>query len=61
MESKHHETCGFFMDEKTTNGPEQHLGGASRGHNPLGRAWAPKRAQVGCAHLGGLAHPLFTL
>ena len=23
------------------------------GHNPLGRAWAPWRAQVGCAHLVG--------
>ena len=22
-------------------------------HNPLGRAWAPWRAQVGCAHLVG--------
>ena len=26
-----------------------------------GRAWGPRRAQVGCAHLGGLTHPLFTL
>ena len=32
--------------------------GALRGHNPSGRAWGPRRAQVGCAHLGGLPHPL---
>ena len=30
-------------------------GGAPRGHNP------PVRAQVGCAHLSGLPHTLFTL
>ena len=42
---------GFFMDQKETNGPEQHLGGAPRGHNPPGRQaplvrpgglWAPR-------------------
>ena len=27
MESKHRETfCGYFMDQKTPDGPEQHLG-----------------------------------
>ena len=31
------------------------------GHNPPGRAWGPRHTQVGCAHLGGLPHPLFTL
>src|SRR3989337_2504910 len=37
-------------------------GGVLRGgHNPPGCAWGPRRAQVGCAHLGGLPHPLFTL
>ena len=28
-------------------------------HNPLGRAWAPWRAQVGCAHLVGPLWYLF--
>ena len=40
----------FFMDQKTSNGPKKHLGGAPRGHNPPGRAY-----------LGGLPHPLFAL
>ena len=58
MESEHCETfCGVFMDQKTTNGPELHLGVPQGGHNPLG----PRCAQVGCAHLGGLPHPLFAL
>ena len=64
-ESKHRETfCEFFMDQKTTNGPEQHLGA----QNPPLRAWgpthaqAPRLAQVGCApseYPSGtsLAHP----
>ena len=35
MESKHHETfCGYFMGQKTPDGPEQHLGGAPRGAQP---------------------------
>ena len=51
----------FFMDQKTSIGPEQHLGVPRGGHNPPGRAWGPRRAQVGCAHLDGLLHPLFTL
>ena len=45
------------MDQKTTNGPEQHLGVPRGGHNPPGRAWGPRRAQVGCAYLGSLPHP----
>jgi hypothetical protein len=52
------------MDQNTKDGPEQHLGGGGvprGGHNPPGRAWGPRRTQVGCAHLGGLPHPLFTL
>src|SRR3989337_2510327 len=28
------------------------VGGVRGGHNPPGRAWAPRRAQVGCAPLG---------
>ena len=60
--SKHRKTfCGFFMDQKTTNGPEQHLGGAPRGAQPTRARLGARRAQVGCAHLGGLPHPLFTL
>ena len=31
------------------------------GHNPPGRARPTWRAQVGCAHLGGLPHPFFAL
>ena len=44
MESIHRETfCGFFIDQKTTSGPEKHLGGAPRGAQPtrarLGARW----------------------
>jgi hypothetical protein len=36
-ESKHREIfCGFFMDQKTSSGPEKHLGVPRGGHNPLG-------------------------
>ena len=49
------------MDQNTQDGPEQHLGVPREGHNPLGRTWGPRRAQVGCTHLGGLSHPLFAL
>ena len=31
------------------------------GHNPPGSAWGPRRALVGCAHLGRLPHRLFAL
>ena len=41
-ESKHRETfCGFFMDQKTTNGPEQHLGGALTGAEPTRACLGP--------------------
>ena len=41
-ESKHREIfCGFFMDQKTSNGLEQHLGVPRGRNNPPGRAWAP--------------------
>ena len=44
--SKHRETfCGFFMDQKRTIGPEQHLGGA------------PREAQHTRARLGPQACP----
>ena len=61
-ETKHRETLWrFFLDQKEPIGPELHLGVPRGAHNPLGRAWAPRRALVGCAHLGGLPYPLFTL
>ena len=52
MESKHRETfCGFFMDQKTSNGLEQHLGSAPRGAQPT-------RARLGAqARPGGLCPP----
>ena len=43
-ESKHRETFWrFFMDQNTQDGPEAHLRGAPREHNP------PRRALVGCS------------
>ena len=42
----------IFMGQKEGNGPWLHLGGAPRGHNPPGGARRPRRALVGCAHLG---------
>ena len=49
------------MDQKEPNGPELHLGVPRGGHNLPGRAKALWRAQVGCAHLGDLPHPVFAL
>ena len=45
------------MGQKTSIGPEQHLGVPRGGHNIPGRARAPWRAKVGYAHLGGLPPP----
>ena len=42
----------IFLDQKEHNGPWLRQGGAPRGHNPLGRARRPRRALVGCGHLG---------
>ena len=52
MESKHRETfCGFFMDQKTSSGPEKHSGVAPRGAQPT-------RARLGAqARPGGLCPP----
>ena len=36
-------------------------GGAPRGNNPPGRAKRPRRALVGCAHLGSPSDRLFAL
>ena len=61
-ESKHRETfCGFFMDQKTTSGPEQHLGGALIGAQPNRARLGAQTRLEGYAHLSGLPHPLFTL
>ena len=52
-ESKCHETLRrIFMVQKEHNGLWLRLGVPRGRHNPPGRAWAPKRAQVGCAPLG---------
>ena len=40
-----------FLDQKTYNGPEKHLGVPRGWHNPPGCTCGPRRAQVGCAPL----------
>ena len=61
-ESKRRETpWRFFMGQKTPDGPKKHLGGAPRVARPTRARQPPWRAQVGCAHLGGLPHRLFAL
>ena len=61
MESKHRETFyGFFMDQKTTNGPEQHLGGAPRGAQPTRaqcKEGVREATEVGTTHLGAPGGP----
>ena len=53
MKSKCNETPQrIFMDQKERNGPWLRLGVPQGGHNPPGRAWASRRALVGCAPLG---------
>ena len=53
MESKCHTNFRwFFMNQKEHNGPWLHLGESRGGDNPPGRARRPRRALVGCAHLG---------
>ena len=51
----------IFLDQKKQVGPKKYQRGAPGWHNPPGRAWRPRGAQVGCAHLGGLPHRLFAL
>ena len=51
----------IFMDQKTPNGPWLHLGVLHGEHNPPGHARRPKRALVGCAHLGCPVDRLFAL
>ena len=52
-ESKCHKTLRiFFMDQKEHKGPWLCLGVLRGEHNPPGRARRPRRALVGCAHLG---------
>ena len=52
---------GFLWAIRLPMGAEQHLGMPRGGHNSPGRARPPWRAQVGCAHLGDLPHPVFAL
>ena len=42
----------FFLDQKEHNGPWLRLGVPRGEQNPPGRARRPRRALVGCAHLG---------
>ena len=52
----------IFLDQKEHNGPWLCLGGVPRGgHNPPGHAKRPKRALVGCAHLGCPPDRLFAV
>ena len=52
----------IFYGPEDTQRAKAAPGGVLRGeHNPPGRAWGPRRAQVGYAHLGGLSHSLFAL
>ena len=44
----------IFMDQKTSSGPEKHLGGASRGAQPTRARQAP------LVRPGGLCHPRVT-
>jgi hypothetical protein len=52
---------GIFSGPEDTCWAKEVPGGAPRGHNPPGHAWGPRRALVGCAHLGGLPPRLFAL
>ena len=51
----------IFYAPEDTNGSEKHLGVPQGGHNPPGRARRPRRALVGCAHLGCPLDRLFAL
>ncbi len=42
----------IFLGQKISCGPEKRLGVLWGEHNPPGHAWRPRRALVGCAHLG---------
>ena len=60
--SKCHETLQrIFMGQKKHNGPWLCLGVPWGGRNPPGRARRPRRALVGCAHLGCPPDRLFAL
>ena len=41
-----------FLGQKISSGPKKHLGVLRGEYNPPVRSWRPRRAQVGCAHLG---------
>ena len=40
------------LDQKTSSGPDKRLGVLRGENNPPEDAWSPRRALVGCAHLG---------
>ena len=52
---------GDFVEPEGTQWARAAPGGALRGHNPPGRTRPPWRAQMGCAHLGGLPYSFFAL
>ena len=56
-----HQFMMFFMGQKEHNGPWLHLGESRGGDNPPGCARRPRRALVGCAHLGCPPDRLFAL
>ena len=49
----------FFCTRRRRMVQESTRGEARGEHNPPGRAWGPRRAQVGCAHLVGPLWYLF--
>ena len=51
----------FFWTRRHLLGQRSTRGGLRGEHNPPGHAWGPRRAMVGCAHLGRLPHRLFAL
>ena len=62
MESKHHELFGEFFGLEGTQWARAAPGGVPRGgHNPPGLARRPKRALLGCVHLGCPPGRLFAL
>ena len=62
MESKRSETfCGFFWTRRHPVGQRSTEEGALGEHKTPGGALRPRRALVGCAHLGGLLNRLFAL
>ena len=53
--------CVFFWTRRQPMGQRSTWGLLRGEHNPPGRAWRPRRALVGCAHLGCPPDRLFAL